>query len=117
MQISSPVKQLQFYSLLAAATYLSLTPQPHPAMALVSDKLIHAAGYCGLMISAHIAHAPNSRRLEKIIWLLAYSVLIEVIQHFVPGRSFSLLDMAANLAGLLLGTKAVFLACRAIGTP
>ena len=35
--------------------------------------------------------------------LLAYGVLIELLQQFTPYRSLALLDAAADLAGLLLG--------------
>lgn len=111
------VKITQFYLLLAAAAYLSLTPQAPAVMAHVSDKLLHAAGYCGLIASAHLAHAPNRQHLLKIAGLLAYSVGIEFAQSFVPGRSCSLGDMAANLTGLLVGALFVRLAYRALSGP
>ena len=92
--------RLQFYLMLGASTYLSLTPSPARVMATTNDKLLHFIGYFGLYISADIAFSPGRRRPQKVMYLFAYSFLIEVIQHFVPNRTFSLPDMAANLAGL-----------------
>ena len=104
MQPVRVVRYLQFYILLALATFLSLTPQPPSIMERVSDKLLHVLGYAALIVSAHIAHSPNRRHLLKVGLLLTLSILIEFAQYFIPGRSLSLLDMAANLAGLAAGT-------------
>jgi len=100
------LKLSQFYLLLAYATYGSLTPYPPGAMEVVSDKFIHTAGYFLFYLSADLAFVPDRRRLRKVFLLFAYSVLIEAGQYFIPSRSFSLLDMAANLIGLLLGLAA-----------
>jgi VanZ family protein len=42
---------------------------------------------------------------------LMYSFFMEVGQHFVPNRSFSLHDIVANFAGLLIATI-ILVKCR-----
>jgi VanZ family protein len=41
------------------------------------------------------------------MFLFGYSVLIEIFQHFIPNRGFSLLDILANTVGLLCGLALV----------
>ncbi|WP_048150576.1 VanZ family protein [Palaeococcus ferrophilus] len=36
-------------------------------------------------------------------WLVVFPILLEVLQLAVPGRTFSLHDMAANLIGFAVG--------------
>ena len=38
----------------------------------------------------------------KILALLAFGLAIEVVQHFLPHRDASLLDIAADVAGIAL---------------
>ena len=104
--IPHSLKILQFCLLFAYATYVSLTPYPPEATEIISDKIIHAAGYFLLYFSSDFAFAPNRLWLRKFLLLFAYSGFIEVCQYFIPNRSCSLLDMVANLAGLLLGLGA-----------
>ena len=72
-------------------------------MQSVSDKLLHASGYLALYLSCSIAYPLASHRIRKIAALLSYSILIEVLQHFIPHRGFSVFDILANALGLLLG--------------
>ncbi|MGV1099671.1 VanZ family protein [Thiovibrio sp. JS02] len=102
-RLPGTLKLLQFSLFLAYATYASLSPYPSGAMEVVSDKLIHTAGYFLFYLSTDLAFAQDRLRLNKLLLLFAYSMLIEICQYFIPSRSFSLLDLMANLAGLLLG--------------
>lgn len=38
----------------------------------------------------------------KMVILLAYAIFIEVVQYFLPYRTFSVIDIAADLAGILI---------------
>ena len=35
--------------------------------------------------------------------LLAFAVQIEIVQYFIPGRDFSLLDIFADMIGVFIG--------------
>lgn len=66
------------------------------------DKLLHGGGYFALFLSLALAY-PEKGLVQMVLNLLSYSVLIEVFQHFIPNRGFSLLDILANFSGLVLG--------------
>lgn len=85
------------------------------SLASINDLFMHAMGYCVAMFSAFLALGLKQRFWLAIpaIWL--FSIGVEIIQYALPWRSFSWLDMLANLSGLLLGyavlqlTKPLFL--------
>ncbi|MBF8269681.1 MAG: hypothetical protein HW386_1390 [Gammaproteobacteria bacterium] len=93
---------LQFYGLLALVTYFGVARGGPELNIAGSDLILHWVGYTILLISSRIAHDQH-----PALWftgLLAYSILIEIIQYFLPYRTFSLLDILANLAGLCTGS-------------
>jgi len=97
------LRYLQFWLLLFGCLMLSLMPQPPEAFDLASDKLWHALAYLVLYLSCRCAYRQRLGHASCFALLLGFSLLIEVLQHFVPNREFSLLDMLANAAGLGLG--------------
>ena len=68
-----------------------------------SDKLLHFFCFLYLTIITWL-----SRIIYKELWLyvivLAYGILIEIIQIYIPYRSFEFLDIFANFLGILVGT-------------
>ena len=102
--MAGKIKAAQFIVFLAFCTYMSLVPQPGEGLERFSDKLLHCMGYFALMLSLNIAVKPGSKYYQKIVFLLTYSLVIEICQHYVPNRQFSLLDGLANFSGLVLAT-------------
>lgn len=96
------MRVVQFYCLLAVYTYMGLSRSGAELAVTVSDKLLHFSGYVIFIISAMIAF--RIRHIYIFILLFAYSVLIELIQYFLPYRSFEGLDILANLSGLIVGS-------------
>ncbi len=72
---------------------------PGPSM---NDKLLHFAGFFALLISYRLTHAKFSN-LQLAVCIFGYGVFIELSQWFLPYRSFSIADMAADAAGILVG--------------
>ena len=71
-----------------------------------NDLISHGAAYGGLVILGGIL----GLRLRWVaLVVLFYSTLLEGLQQFVPGREFFLSDLAANLAGTLVGLAAMTL--------
>ncbi|MGH1439009.1 MAG: VanZ family protein [Cellvibrionaceae bacterium] len=71
-----------------------------------NDLVSHFLAYMALMCSGLLAF-PHRMYIAKLFTaFLIYSIFIECIQYFLPYRSFSLLDMIANAAGLLVGISA-----------
>jgi hypothetical protein len=66
------------------------------------DKLHHLLGFAVFAYSLRFAF-PSLGLLRSVIAGLAVALAIEAMQHWLPGRTSSLGDMAANIAGLLLG--------------
>lgn len=64
------------------------------------DKLIHFSGFFILGCLAILA-GRNISAFKLISVLMIYAALTEILQHFIPGRSFSLLDWVADGLGVL----------------
>jgi len=98
---------LQFFCLLIIYTYLGLTPHPENSIPVFNDLLMHLCGYIVAAISISLAF-PSWHTWQRGIFLLSFSVAIEIGQHFNPPRTFSFMDIAANGSGILLGLAIVF---------
>lgn len=72
--------------------------------AVGADKLLHAVAYAGLTFAVATAvDTRNPRRLAGVVLAVtAFGAGVELVQPFV-GRTASLLDALANLAGSLAG--------------
>ena len=95
------LRVLQFYVLLVLTTYFGVARSDLGQTLAGSDLFLHYTGYMVLMISARIALGQHQMLL--FTGLLVYSIAIEIIQYFLPYRTFALLDILANLAGLSTG--------------
>jgi len=100
--------------------YLSHIPGVDvPPLFFGKDKLFHAIAYSilgffaiGSMITAESRHR-MFRPWLAIGLVIAYGVLDEFHQHFVPGRTPDIYDVLADAAGGLLG---VWLFCRFVSS-
>lgn len=93
---------VQFYILLMIYTYLGLTPHPENSVPVFNDLLMHFTGYCVAAISISFAR-PTWPIWQRAAFLIAYSIAIEIGQHFNPPRTFSGMDILANSGGVFLG--------------
>ena len=50
--------------------------------------------------------------IKKIILLLLFGIQIEVVQHFIDGRFFSILDVFADSVGLIIAVVAMKIVVR-----
>jgi VanZ family protein len=87
---------------LAAIMYLATTPQHYPVVESVNDKVNHILAFFVLGLLADFSVPRSGFTSSKIGALLAYGLGIEVIQFFLPYRTFSLLDWLADGIGLAL---------------
>lgn len=108
MFIWRPLCLLQFLFILFAFTYLGLTPSPENTVPMFNDKLMHCSGYFVAGISISFAF-PRWSFLQRAAFLISYSIAIEIGQHFMPPRTFDVLDICANSTGVLLGLSLIFL--------
>ena len=97
---------MAFRSALGAAiivvAYLATTPLHVPLVENVNDKVNHVLAFFVLGLLADFSFPERGFGASKILALLGYGLLIEVVQYFLPYRSFSLYDLAADAVGLAL---------------
>jgi len=80
--------------------YLATTPQTLPVVADISDKLLHGLAFFVLLLLADFSWPGTGLNPFKLLAVFAYGLLIEAVQHFLPYRDFSLIDMLANTLGM-----------------
>nr|CBX30771.1 hypothetical protein N47_E42830 [uncultured Desulfobacterium sp.] len=84
--------------------YYSLIPGVEfPVDFWQADKLYHFVSYCWLSVLPMIAYSDRKIALTASLSMVLLGVLIEILQIFVPGRTFAMADIAANTLGVVLG--------------
>ena len=91
------------WTLAAAIVWLSLTPSPPSLDVAYGDKLGHIAAYAALMFWFCQLNAGRGARLAYAFGFVALGVAIEFVQRASGYRSFEVLDMLADAAGVALG--------------
>jgi len=84
----------------------SVMPAKGPETKLPLDKIVHAFmyGVTAVFLCRRLLLTMSKRRalLSSVLAASAYGAIMECIQYFLPYRSFSPGDMAANTAGALI---------------
>ena len=84
-------------------SFLSFQDTEVQSIANLSDKFLHFSCFLYLTIMSWL-----SRIFYKELWLyvivLAYGILIEIVQIYIPYRSFEFLDIFADFLGILAGS-------------
>ena len=100
--IPSSLWRISFWLCLALTSYLSLMPQGELPPINVWDKLSHSIAFAAIALSAALGWPQRDYFRSVLIPLLAFGIMIEVAQLFIPGRQFSLLDIVADAVGILV---------------
>lgn len=90
-----------FYINLLIIEYLALTPQHIEIVEGFWDKQNHFMAFFVLYLLFSFAYK-NLTTVEKTIILLFVGFQMEIIQYFIPGRFFSLLDIVADGVGIVI---------------
>ena len=88
--------------------FLATTPIACPIGSDINDKLNHVAAFFVLAVLMDFSFPETKNRPALTLALLGYGAAIEIIQHFLPWRMFSLLDVAADALGIACGQTALF---------
>ena len=78
---------------------LSLQPQITPDFIISTN---HLYAYIVLSIIGFLTYRKNNQFNILSIYLIFLSIVLEVLQYFVPNRSFEFPDLFGNLAGVIL---------------
>jgi len=85
---------------------LSVVPASGPKTDLPLDKIVHFVlyGLTSILLFRHFMRKTDRRKAfyKAVVLASIYGAAMEVVQYFLPYRSFSLGDMAANAAGAFL---------------
>ena len=86
---------------------VSVIPVSGPKTDLPADKIAHFVfyGMTSIILFRHFVKKATPVRAfySSVAIARVYGAAIEVVQYFLPYRSFELGDMAANALGALLG--------------
>lgn len=86
---------------LVVVMYLATIEQNQLPLEGLNDKLSHFLAFGTLAFLGDFSFPRGRFGLRKFLWLLGYGFLIEVIQYFLPDRTFSLLDLSADCVGIV----------------
>jgi VanZ family protein len=67
-----------------------------------ADKVLHASAFFVLSFLLNRASSNVEKRIRNILSLLAFGILIEILQSFTGYREVSIGDVLADLTGILL---------------
>jgi VanZ family protein len=84
------------------ATRLATAPIEAVPFVGLGDKVLHAGAFLVLAGLLDFSFPATPFGARKFATLLAYGMAIEVVQQFLPYRSFSLLDWLADACGVVL---------------
>ncbi|HMB30640.1 MAG TPA: VanZ family protein [Desulfohalobiaceae bacterium] len=84
--------------------YLSLQSSTNlPTEFWNADKLYHAGVYCWLALLPFQCFYYNKIRYISSISMICLGLVLEIIQAYLPNRTFSIMDFVANSLGVFLG--------------
>lgn len=87
---------------LLVIAHLATTKLNYPVVDRLNDKASHIMAFYALAMLADFSFPRVEFSLSKVLTLMAYGLLIEVIQYFIPYRTFSLYDLGADAIGVLM---------------
>jgi len=94
--------RIAFFVCLGVIEYLATTTREIPIIENSWDKANHFIAFFVLYILLSFAYKYFSTFL-KVVLLLAFGMQIEIVQSFIDGRFFSMLDVFADSVGIVLG--------------
>ena len=89
-------------SALLCILFLATIQLQVPGVDRLNDKINHIMAFYALAMLEDFSFPRTEFGASKVLTLMAYGLLIEVIQYFLPLRSFSLYDLGADAVGVLL---------------
>ena len=88
----------------ATVIYLSLSPRLEiPYDFINADKIVHLLSYLWLAALPFFAFQVPKTALAGALCMVPLGAGLEFVQHYVPGRCFSVADMVANCLGVMMG--------------
>ncbi|MCF8469452.1 MAG: VanZ family protein [Parvibaculum sp.] len=86
-----------------------------PAFFLYFDKAVHLSAWALLASFGPLLLEGQRKQMFAALGLLGASAAIEILQAFIPLRTASVMDLAANAVGIVIGTGAGMLVLSMLG--
>lgn len=90
-----------FYVVIFIGCYMAFAPVEGGIQTKFNDKALHVLGFFVMAISAQLAH-PKTSIIVLAVGLAFLGFAIELVQAYLPYRSFSMWDWAADVLGVLV---------------
>lgn len=101
--IKPSVAKILFWLGVLAILALSIAPTNTSETISRFDKAIHFFAFLVITYLLWAAYKLPRPLISSILLLSLFGLFIELLQHFVPTRIFSLYDFAADIAGIVAG--------------
>jgi len=95
--------RLAFVLSVITVIVLSLLPGPLMPHFRLSDKICHFLAYCETAAAGWLAFRMVAARKFVLPGLVLLGGALELLQHFVPGRSTDIFDFTVNCLGVAAG--------------
>ena len=89
-------------SLLGLIIYKDISLQPQITSDFVFISTNHLYAYIVLSVIGFLTYRKNNQFNILSIYLIFLSIVLEVLQYFVPNRSFEFSDLFGNLLGVII---------------
>ena len=89
-------------SLLGIIIYKDISLQPQITSDFIFISTNHLYAYIVLSVIGFLTYRKNNQFNILSIYLIFLSIVLEVLQYFVPNRSFEFSDLFGNLAGVII---------------
>lgn len=100
--IVSKYFRLILFTCVVVIEFLATTTREIEVVSGMWDKSNHFLAFFTLYILLSLSYTSMNLQV-KVLWLMAFAFQIEIIQHFIEGRFFSLLDIVADFIGIIMG--------------
>jgi len=100
------ISKYLFYICIIAIEYLATTTKEIEVVQNSWDKANHFIAFMVLFMLLSFGYR-HLNLIKKVMLLSLFAVQIEIVQYFIPCRSFSLLDIFADMVGIGIGCVVV----------
>jgi len=90
-----------FFFCILLVTYLSTTVREIEIVTNNWDKSNHFFAFFILYYFLYFGY--KKKFAINMIILLSFAIQVEIVQYFIPGRTFSILDIIADVIGIIFG--------------
>lgn len=105
------LRVFQFLVALCIYTMLLLMPDPQLGGDDSKNFFLHVLGNLLLVLSTWVASGGRFKAMGPILFVIPFSLFVELAQSLTDNRTPELIDIAANFVGIVFG----FLACIILG--